>query len=75
MRVIQGILFLAFLGVVGLFALQNTRSATVDFWTWQVTAPVAILAVAIYFLGMMSGWTLVSFVRRSLRRIGERPAT
>jgi uncharacterized integral membrane protein len=73
MRVIQGILFLAFLGVVGLFAIQNTRSATVDFWTWEVTAPVAIVVVAVYFLGMLSGWAVVSFVRRSLRRIGERP--
>ena len=31
MRVIQAILFLAFLGVVGLFAVQNTRSVTVGF--------------------------------------------
>ncbi len=75
MRVIQGILFLAFLAIVGLFALQNTRSATVDFWTWEMTAPVAIVVVVVYFLGMLSGWAVVSFVRRSLRRIGERPAT
>jgi uncharacterized integral membrane protein len=75
MRVVQGVLFLAFLGVVGLFAIQNTRSATVDFGTWEVTAPVAIVIVAVYFLGMLSGWTVVSFVRRSLRGIRERPAT
>jgi hypothetical protein len=29
--------------------------------------------VAVYFLGMLSGWTVVSFVRRSLRRVQERP--
>jgi uncharacterized integral membrane protein len=73
-RVIQAILFLAFLGVVGLFAVQNTRGVTVDFWKWELTAPVAIVVVAVYFLGMLSGWTVVAFVRRSLRRVSERPS-
>jgi len=74
MRIIQAILLLAFLGAVGLFAIQNTRSVTVDFWTWEVTGPVAAVIVAVYLLGMLSGWTVVAFVRRSLRRAGERPS-
>jgi uncharacterized integral membrane protein len=73
MRIIQAVLLLAFLGVVGLFAVQNTRSVTVNFWTWELTGPVAVVIVAVYFLGMLSGWTVVSFVRRSLRRVHERP--
>jgi uncharacterized integral membrane protein len=73
MRFIQAVLFLVFLGAVGVFAIQNTSSVTVDFWTWQVTAPVALVIVAVYFLGMLSGWTVVAFVRRSLQRVGERP--
>ena len=73
MRYIQAVLFLVFLGAVGLFAVQNTRSVTVDFWTWHLTAPVALVIVAVYFLGMLSGWTVVAFVRRSLRRVAERP--
>jgi lipopolysaccharide assembly protein A len=72
MRIIQAILLLAFLGVVGVFAVQNTRSVTVDFWTWEVTGPVAAVIAAVYMLGMLSGWTVVAFVRRSLRRVGER---
>jgi uncharacterized integral membrane protein len=71
MRFIQAVLFLAFLAAVGLFALQNTEAITVKFWTWQLSAPVAALAVATYVLGMLSGWTVVAFVRRSLRRVGE----
>ncbi len=73
MRVIQGVLLLIFLAIVGLFAIQNTRSVTVGFWTWEVTAPVAIVVVAVYLLGMLSGWTVVAFVRRSLRKVGEQP--
>jgi uncharacterized integral membrane protein len=74
MRIIQAILLLAFLGAVGLFAVQNTRTVTVDFGTWETTGPVAAVIVAVYLLGMLSGWTVVAFVRRSLRRVGERPA-
>jgi uncharacterized integral membrane protein len=74
MRFIQAVVFLAFLGAVGLFAVQNTEPITVTFWTWKTTGPVALLAIAAYVLGMLSGWTVVSFVRRSLRKVSERPA-
>ena len=35
MRIIQAIILLAFLGAVGLFAVQNTEAITVTFWTWK----------------------------------------
>lgn len=73
MRIVQAVLFLVFLGVVGLFAVQNTRSVTVGFWTWELTAPVALVIVVVYFLGMLSGWTVVAFVRRSLRGVSQPP--
>ena len=73
MRLIQAVIFLAFLGVVGIFAVQNTDVIAVNFWTWKLTGPVAILFIAAYILGMLSGWTVVSFVRRSLRRVSKRP--
>lgn len=74
MRFIQAIILLAFLGALGLFAVQNTEAITVTFWKWQTTGPVALLAIAAYFLGMLSGWTVVSFFSRSLRRVSEHPA-
>jgi uncharacterized integral membrane protein len=73
MRFIQAVLFVAFLGMVGLFALQNTAAITVEFWTWRVTGPVALLTIVAYLLGMLSGWTVVSYVTRSLRRVSESP--
>ena len=74
MRFIQAIILLAFLGAVGLFAVKNTRAITVAFWTWKATAPVALLTIAAYLLGMVSGWTVVSFVTRSLRRVSSQSA-
>ena len=75
MRFIQAVLFLIFLGAVGLFAVQNMEAISVGFWTWKLTAPVALVIVAVYFLGMLSGWTVVAFIRRSLRRVAEHPQT
>ena len=71
MRFIQAVVFLVFLGAVGLFAIQNTNVLTVRFGTWDFSGPVALLTIAIYLLGMLSGWTVVAFVRRSLRKVGE----
>ena len=73
MRTIQGLLFLAFLGVVGVFAFQNTHTVTVRFATRELTGPVALVILAVYLLGMLSGWTVVGLVRRSLRRVEELP--
>ncbi len=71
MRFLQAVIFLVFLGAVGLFALQNTNWITVRFAKWDFSGTVAILAIAIYLLGMLSGWTVVAFVTRSLRNVGQ----
>jgi lipopolysaccharide assembly protein A len=72
-RFIFGTLLLVFLAAVGLFAAQNTQTITVRFWDWGITVPVALLAVAAYVLGMLSGWTVVGFVRSSIRRVATHP--
>jgi lipopolysaccharide assembly protein A len=73
MRYMQVALFLALLVATAVFAVQNTRIITVNFLTWNLSQPVALLAVAIYFLGMLSGWTVVAFMRGSLRQVASRP--
>ena len=75
MRVVQAIILLAFLGAVGLFAVQNTEAITLTFWTWKMTGSVALLAIGAYLLGMLSGWTVVAFVTRSLHRVSAGPTT
>jgi putative membrane protein len=71
MRFIQTILFLAFLVAIGVFAFQNTDVITVNFLSWKLMPPVALLIVAVYFLGMLSGWTVLAFVRGSWQRVTE----
>jgi hypothetical protein len=73
MRLLQALILQAFLGAVGLFAVQDTQPLTVRFLHWGVISPVALLVVVVYVLGMLSGWTVVAFVTRWLRRVLERP--
>lgn len=36
----------------------------------QIPAAIdTILAIGVYFLGMLSGWNVVAFMRSSLRRV------
>ena len=72
MRYVQAILLLVFLGALGIFALQNMNTITVQFTTVKVTAPLALVSVVIYLLGMLTGWTVVAFLSRSVRQISER---
>jgi lipopolysaccharide assembly protein A len=73
MRFIQAVIFLAFLLAVGVFAVQNTDVVTVNFWTWKQQGPIALFTIAVYLLGMLSGWAIVGFVRRSLREVARHP--
>ena len=66
MRTLSAILLLIFLSAVAAFAVQNTQPLTVRFLTWKGDYPVALLSVVIYFLGMLSGWSVVGFLRRSI---------
>ena len=72
MRFIQGVLLLIFLGAVAIFAFQNNQTYEVEFLKWKtVPISIALVSVAAYLLGMLSGWTVVAFVRRSIRKVSE----
>jgi lipopolysaccharide assembly protein A len=73
MRFLQAVVFLAFLLMIGVFAAQNTGVITVNFLSWNLQQPVALLAVAVYVVGMLSGWTVLAFMRRSLRQVSQHP--
>jgi lipopolysaccharide assembly protein A len=69
MRWIRIAIFLVFLGLVLVFAIQNTQPLTVHFLNANVTAPVALLALTIYVLGMVSGWSVVAYLKLILNSI------
>lgn len=73
MRFLQITLLLAFLAAVAAFALQNNALVAVRFLAWGISAPISLLVVGVYLLGMISGGALIGFLRRSLRQVPESP--
>ena len=65
MRWVYLVLFLAIVTVVVVFIVENNESTTVKFFRQSFTAPLSWFFVAVYFLGMWSGGTVVGFVKRA----------
>ena len=62
---------LAFAAAVGLFAYQNNRPETVTFATETRELSFPILVGVTYLLGMLSGWTVLGLLRRSVDRVAH----
>ncbi len=46
-----------------LFKVQNLESVTISFLTMSITLPLSVAVVVVYFLGMVSGGSLIAGVR------------
>ncbi len=72
MRFIYFILLLAFLAAVGIFALQNKEDVTLKYLDQSKSFPLPAVIGAVYLLGMLTGWTVVGLIKRSMQRMTER---
>jgi lipopolysaccharide assembly protein A len=73
MRFLCFLFLLIFAGIVGAFAYFNQQEVTLKFFDQSLTAPIAAVAGGAYVLGMLSGWTIVGMIRRSVHYVTERP--
>jgi uncharacterized integral membrane protein len=64
-------LLLVIVAIIVVFIAQNYENATVTFFNQRITAPMSIFFVAVYFLGMWSGGTVVGFVKRAYQHATE----
>jgi uncharacterized integral membrane protein len=71
MRFLTGLILLVFLGALLVFSLQNQGAVEIRFLERRVSFPLAGVAVSAYVLGMLSGWSLLRFLRRSVRAVHE----
>jgi lipopolysaccharide assembly protein A len=71
-RFTQGGILLVFLGAILIFAWQNNQTVTISFLKRSLTAPNALVIVAVYLLGMLTVWTVVSYLRRSIQKVTQR---
>jgi uncharacterized integral membrane protein len=72
MRALYFLILVVIVAAVVIFAYQNDESVTLRYFNHSITLPMPLLIAAVYVLGMLSGWTVVGFFRRSWRRAMER---
>ena len=72
MRWVYLALLLVIVTVFVVFIAQNHENETVTFFNQRITAPLSLMFVAVYFLGMWSGGTVVGFVKRAYQRATAR---
>jgi putative membrane protein len=73
MRFICFLVLAAVAAVVIIFAAQNRQDVTLTFYNYRLTSNVSVLIGAVYVLGMISGWSVVGMLRRSLARVIQTP--
>lgn len=66
MNVVYKLVLTLLLGVVVVFAFQNITTVTVSFLTWSATVPLAMVVIAAYILGTVTGGGVLSLLMRSI---------
>ena len=67
MRWFHILIVVLFAAATLLFALQNLEVVTMSFLGFSVRAPLAVLVAIIYLLGMVTGGSAWSLLRRSIQ--------
>jgi len=74
MRLLCFLFLVAFAGAVGVLAYQNQQEVTLAVFNQTASTSVPVLVGLTYLAGMLSGWTIVGMLRRSLSRVTQEPA-
>ncbi len=77
MRWLWFVVFVVFAAGVGAFAIMNRDLVPINypdetFSVKSVHLPMALLIGGVYFLGMLTGWTVVGFLKRTVQHVTER---
>jgi lipopolysaccharide assembly protein A len=67
MRWVHLIIIGLFIAVILIFAAQNFETVTMTFLGFSARAPLALLVVIVYIVGMATGGSLLALLRRSLQ--------
>lgn len=71
MRGLIALFLLVFAAVVVTLCVQNDENITLTLLAWNIIAPLWLVAVAAYVLGMLSGWGVAGSLKRSWQRVTE----
>jgi uncharacterized integral membrane protein len=71
MRWIYLVLLLVIVASIVAFIVENNENTTFHFFSKSFDAPLSWFVIAVYFLGMWSGGTVVAFIKRAYHRATE----
>jgi uncharacterized integral membrane protein len=69
MRLVYFLFLLLILAAIAVFVVQNIELVNLKYLQWEASLPLAVLVGGAYVLGMVSGWTVIGFVRRSFEHV------
>ena len=71
MRFVFLAIFVLLVAAIAIFAFQNLEPVTVSFLGVNIHTRLAVLAVAVYVLGALTGGSLLALLRQSYERASE----
>jgi putative membrane protein len=76
MRYIWFLIFLFFVVVIGVFAFYNSEPVAInyvdlDLSVQSIHLPMWVLIVGVYVLGMLTGWSVIGFLKRTVQHVTE----
>ncbi|CNI70821.1 MULTISPECIES: LapA family protein [Yersinia] len=72
MKYVYGACFLLIVVLTTLFAFQNSGTVNLSLLFTQITLPISVLIVLIYFLGMFTGGLLITLIRALVRNLSQK---
>jgi uncharacterized integral membrane protein len=71
MRLVYCCILLILVAAVLVFAVQNNETVTVRYLDWNISCSLALPIAVVYLQGMVSGCTVVGYLKRSPQRVTE----
>ena len=76
MRYIWFLIFLIIVAIIGVFAFENNDPVAINyldqsFSVQSIHLPMSVLIGATYVLGMLTGWTVIGFLKRTVQHVTE----
>ncbi|MGP2517570.1 LapA family protein [Yersinia sp. 2545 StPb PI] len=72
MKYVYLVCFLLIVTLMTLFVFQNSGLVNLSLLSIQITLPISVLIVLIYFLGMFTGGLLITLIRALVRRLSQK---
>jgi len=73
MRVLCLLFLVVFAGAAAVLAYENQQDVALQVFGRSYVTSVPLLIAGTYLAGMLSGWTVVGLLRRSLNRVTREP--